>query len=65
KPHRLRHKRLSGICWAPHIQQLLGHWTVSSTMRYVRPSATFIEDAYRRAVTSALGELTGEGDSTA
>ena len=30
------------------IQQLLGHWTVSSTMRYVRPSATFIEDAYRR-----------------
>ncbi|MGW2476931.1 tyrosine-type recombinase/integrase [Streptomyces sp. NPDC001665] len=42
------------------IQQLLGHWTVSSTMRYVRPSATFIEDAYRRAVTSTLGELTGE-----
>ncbi len=41
------------------IQQLLGHWTVSSTMRYVRPSATFIEDAYRRAVTSMLGELTG------
>jgi site-specific recombinase XerD len=28
------------------IQQLLGHWTVSSTMRYVRPSVTFIEDAY-------------------
>jgi hypothetical protein len=25
-----------------------------------RPSATFIEDAYRRAVTSALGELTGQ-----
>ncbi|MET7335599.1 tyrosine-type recombinase/integrase [Nonomuraea sp. NPDC005650] len=47
------------------IQQLLGHWTVSSTMRYVRPSATFIEDAYRRAVTSALGELTGQGDPTA
>jgi site-specific recombinase XerD len=42
------------------IQQLLGHWTVSSTMRYVRPSATFIEDAYRRAVTTTLGELTGE-----
>jgi site-specific recombinase XerD len=42
------------------IQQLLGHWTVSSTMRYVRPSATFIEDAYRRAVTATLGELTGE-----
>lgn len=42
------------------IQQLLGHWTVSSTMRYVRPSATFIEDAYRRAVTTTLGELTAE-----
>ncbi len=42
------------------IQQLLGHWTVSSTMRYVRPSATFIEDAYRRAVTSTLAELSGE-----
>jgi hypothetical protein len=27
------------------IQQMLGHWTVGSTMRYVRPSATFIEDA--------------------
>ncbi|MDX3258489.1 hypothetical protein PV336_04450 [Streptomyces sp. MI02-2A] len=42
------------------IQQLLGHWTVSSTMRYVRPSATCIEDAYRRAVTTTLGELTVE-----
>jgi integrase/recombinase XerD len=40
------------------IQQLLGHWTVGSTMRYVRPSATFIEDAYRRAVTNTLAELT-------
>ncbi|MFI7360194.1 tyrosine-type recombinase/integrase [Streptomyces avidinii] len=47
------------------IQQLLGHWTVSSTMRYFRPSATFIEDAYRRAVTTTLGELTAEGDSSA
>ena len=46
------------------IQQLLGHWTVSSTMRYVRPSATFIEDAYRRAVTVTLAELSGE-DGTA
>ncbi len=46
------------------IQQLLGHWTVSSTMRYVRPSATFIEDAYRRAVASTLAELSGE-DGTA
>ena len=42
------------------IQQMLGHWTVSSTMRYVRPSATFIEDAYRRAVSGTLGELAGQ-----
>ncbi len=41
------------------IQQLLGHWTVSSTMRYVRPSATFIEDAYRRAVNGTISELSG------
>ena len=45
------------------IQQLLGHWTVSSTMRYVRPSATFIEDAYRRAVNTTVNELTGEDPS--
>jgi site-specific recombinase XerD len=43
------------------IQQLLGHWTVASTMRYVRPSETFIEDAYQRAVSATLGELTGQG----
>ncbi|QDO14071.1 site-specific integrase [Streptomyces sp. S1D4-23] len=46
------------------IQQMLGHWTVSSTMRYVRPSATFIEDAYQRAVACTRAELTGK-DSTA
>ena len=44
------------------IQQMLGHWTVGSTMKYVRPSATFIEDAYRRAVTGTLASLTEEGD---
>ena len=43
------------------IQQILGHWSVASTMRYVRPSETVIEDAYRKAVSAALGELTGEG----
>jgi site-specific recombinase XerD len=43
------------------IQQLLGHWTVASTMRYVRPSETFIEDAYQRALSTTLGELAGEG----
>ncbi|WP_418163408.1 tyrosine-type recombinase/integrase [Rhodococcus opacus] len=42
------------------IQQLLGHWTVASTMRYVRPSETFIEDAYQRAISSKLTELTGQ-----
>jgi site-specific recombinase XerD len=41
------------------IQQLLGHWTVSSTMRYVRPSETFIEDAYQRAISATLAELGG------
>jgi hypothetical protein len=30
-------------------------------MRYVTPSATFIEDAYRRAVSGALTELGGDG----
>nr|WP_235916739.1 tyrosine-type recombinase/integrase [Spelaeibacter cavernicola] len=63
-PHALRracatHNYERGVDLAA-IQQLLGHWTVSSTMRYVRPSTTFIEDAYRRAVTSTLAELSGE-----
>jgi integrase/recombinase XerD len=44
------------------IQQMLGHWTVGSTMRYVRPSATFIEDAYRRAVSGTLSMLQQEND---
>jgi integrase/recombinase XerD len=42
------------------IQQMLGHWTVASTMRYVRPSETFIEDAYRRAISVTVTELSGE-----
>jgi integrase/recombinase XerD len=41
------------------IQQMLGHWHVGTTMRYVTPSATFIEDAYRRAVSDTLGDLEG------
>ncbi len=44
------------------IQQLLGHWTVGSTMRYVRPSATFIEDAYRNAVSTTLTALQHEDE---
>ena len=39
------------------IQQMLGHWAVGTTMRYVNPSSTFIEDAYRRAVSATLSEL--------
>lgn len=46
------------------IQQMLGHWTVSSTMRYVRPSTTFIEDAYRRAVSATVAELSGKEPSS-
>ncbi len=42
----------------PHDHLHINHWTVASTMRYVRPSETFIEDAYRQAVSAALGELT-------
>ena len=45
------------------IQQMLGHLTVGSTMRYVRPSETFIEDAYRRAVSAALASLEGDQDA--
>ena len=39
------------------IQQMLGHWQIGTTMRYVSPSSTFIEDAYRRAVSATLAEL--------
>ena len=44
------------------IQQMLGHWQVGTTMRYVTPSATFIEDAYRRAVSDALSKLEEDDD---
>ncbi len=43
------------------IQQMLGPWHVGTTMRYVTPSATFIEDAYRRAVSGTLASLEGDG----
>jgi site-specific recombinase XerD len=42
------------------IQQLLGHWQIGTTMRYVTPSSTFIEDAYRRALSSTLAQLDEE-----
>lgn len=44
------------------IQQLLGHWQIGTTMRYVTPSSTFIEDAYRRALSSNLADLEEGGD---
>jgi integrase/recombinase XerD len=45
------------------IQQMLGHRHVGTTMRYVSPSATFIEDAYRRAVSGTLANLGGQADA--
>jgi integrase/recombinase XerD len=60
-PHGLRHACAThnyerGVDLVA-IQQMLGHWHVGTTMRYVTPSATFIEDAYRRAVSTTLIEL--------
>lgn len=60
-PHGLRHACATwnyerGVDLVA-IQQMLGHWHVGTTMRYVTPSATFIEDAYRRALSNTLGEL--------
>jgi len=60
-PHGLRHACAThnyerGVDLVA-IQQMLGHWHIGTTMRYVTPSATFIEDAYRRAVSASLAEL--------
>jgi len=65
-PHTLRHACAThnyerGVDLVA-IQQMLGHWQVATTMRYVSPSATFIEDAWRRAVSGTLGRLGEEGD---
>lgn len=65
-PHGLRHACATrnyerGVDLVA-IQQMLGHWHVGTTMRYVTPSSTFVEDAYRRAVSSSLAELEGDGD---
>lgn len=46
------------------IQQMLGHWHIGTTMRYVLPSATFIEDSYRRAVSETLGVLNADQEAT-
>ncbi len=63
-PHGLRHACATrnyerGVDLVA-IQQMLGHWHVGTTMRYVTPSSTFVEDAYRRAISNTLTELTGE-----
>ena len=42
---------------------MLGHWHVGTTMRYVTASATFIEDAYRRATSVTLATLSEEDES--
>jgi site-specific recombinase XerD len=60
-PHGLRHACATrnyerGVDLVA-IQQMLGHWHVGTTMRYVTPSATFIEDAYQRAVSNTLTDL--------
>ena len=65
-PHTLRHACATrnyerGVDLVA-IQQMLGHWHVGTTMRYVTPSATFIEDAYRRAISTTLASLEGDAD---
>lgn len=65
-PHTLRHACATrnyerGVDLVA-IQQMLGHWHVGTTMRYVTPSATFIEDAYRGAISGTLAELGGVAD---
>lgn len=62
-PHDLRHACAThnyerGVDLVA-IQQLLGHWQIGTTMRYVNPSSTFIEDAYRRALSENLAQLDG------
>ena len=63
-PHDLRHACATrnyerGIDLVA-IQQMLGHWNVGTTMRYVTPSATFVEDAYRRAISATMADLDKE-----
>ncbi len=60
-PHDLRHACATrnyerGVDLVA-IQQMLGHWHVGTTMRYVSPSSTFIEEAYERALADTLSRL--------
>ncbi|MGW8800784.1 hypothetical protein ACWGN9_27485 [Streptomyces sp. NPDC055775] len=49
------------------VQWLLGHRHIASTMSYVRPSQTFIEDAWRRVTDSAVRafEIVSRGTAAA
>jgi integrase/recombinase XerD len=65
-PHGLRHACATrnyerGVDLVA-IQQMLGHWHVGTTMRYVTPSSTFVEDAYRRAISDTLSGLADSDD---
>lgn len=67
-PHALRHACAThlyerGVDLVA-IQQMLGHWQVATTMRYVTPSSTFVEDAYRHAVSQRLAELTASHEGS-
>jgi len=44
----------------PHDHRHINHWHAGTTMRYVTPSATFIEDACRKAVSGALAGRGGK-----
>ncbi|MFF1408150.1 tyrosine-type recombinase/integrase [Streptomyces sp. NPDC058294] len=66
RPERFTPHALRRACATHHyergmdllaVQQLLGHRHIASTMAYVRPSHTFIEDAWRRATAGALTAL--------
>jgi integrase/recombinase XerD len=65
-PHDLRHACAThnyerGVDLVA-IQQMLGHWHIGTTMRYVTPSATFIEDAYQRALSQTVDDLEETSD---
>ena len=67
-PHGLRHacatRNYERHVDLVAIQQMLGHWHVGTTMHYITPSSTFIEDAYRRALGDTLRELREETDGS-
>ena len=67
-PHGLRHACATrnyerGVDLVA-IQQMLGHWHIGTTMHYIKPSSTFIEDAHRRALGDTLRLLGEETDGS-